>query len=883
MKKSIALILLVSLIAVSWAAEAIIISSSSQLLSGDNAQGVVGDYLLKNDSVSIIISDIPNKFNPATSGGNIIDAAFNSGLDDFELMYLYLNKDWPRQATYNSISIISSGTPNDSAHIRVSGVDSDNSDISIITDYILYNGTPMVKVISRFTNNSSSTISSFGIGDAFSWGSAPFVPGDADSTNWIASRTHNTVYGYTSPNRFAAIHGSYWSDATLDEVTIATGEQVLLEHYFMVGSDLQDIYTLYMNSMSITPGTVSGNVMTNGSPANEALVMFIKGNESAASYETLTNANGNYTADIEPGNWICRTTYLGQSQVENIQVLPSSETIQDFVFGNIEPVSMGNDTLTVIQSPLINIPHFVLPGDTFQVKILLPQSEVVTSASLSINGHNTEINYTELALASPFGLRTIQAILPDNMLFGLYDLKLKFTGQDSLDISEQSVCVIPEYKSDFTFIQVTDTHLPSHYFWDNLDLLINDSTEIEDFRAVIDDINIINPDFVIHTGDFINDGEVESLGVPSYSRAKKQLHELDVPLFLVAGNHDLGGWDATPAPDGTSRRTWWKYFGWKYLSSTNPTATITQDYSFDYGTAHFVGLEAYINYDEWRDNLYGDESFISSQLQWLSNDLANHSSAGLKVLFYHMDFKNELNLSSLGVDAAFWGHVHGNNEDSIHPYDISTGATCDGGRWYRVIRVINNNIVFNQAVQAGNYGQNLMISSVNEHTVRITNAHPFALNDCLLTFEIENGMEFTSFINATLFQIDSMAVPNIAYALADVPANGHIDVSIQTDSVTTSVETTYPHDHFLMNIYPNPFNPKLAINYKLSSLSDLDINVYDIQGRHVKTLFKGQQNSGDHDLLWNAADQPSGLYFIKANIKNASGQFQSVEKCLLMK
>ena len=146
--------------------------------------------------------------------------------------------------------------------------------------------------------------------------------------------------------------------------------------------------------------------------------------------------------------------------------------------------------------------------------------------------------------------------------------------------------------------------------------------------------NIINPDFVLHTGDFINDGEIEELGIPSLSRGKKLLHELDVPLFLVAGNHDLGGWISTPASDGTARRTWWKYFGWKYLSSTSTTATTTQNYSFDYGNAHFIGLEAYDNYDKWRYDLYGDDSFISSQLGWLSNDLAEHADADLKVLFY---------------------------------------------------------------------------------------------------------------------------------------------------------------------------------------------------------------------------------------------------------
>ncbi len=876
------LLLLIYLISFSWGAQALKITSTSQLLNGTNASGVVGDYLLANDSVSFIISDIPNTLSWGNTGGQLVDACLSGGLDDFDLFYLYLNKTFPRQGNYDTIEIISSGSASDSAHIRVKGVDSHNASITIYTNYILHNNTHQLTVISSFKNNSTSTVADYGIGDAFAWGGLPFVPGAADSVDWLASRTSNTVYGYTYPSRFASINGSYWSDATLHEVTLAPGEQALMERYFMVGSSLQDIYNSYMNSNNITPGSVSGHITANGNPTENILVLFIKDSESGSTFETKTDANGYYSADIEPGNWICQSSYLGQNQVENIQVSQSNETIQNFTYGNIAPAEIGNDTITVIQSPLVNIPQLALPGDTFKVEIMLPVSEFATKLSLMINEHEYDLNYSELSPASTLGLRTIEAILPDNMIFGLYDLKMTFTGNDSLDISEQSVCVIPKYDSDFTFIQVTDTHLPSHYFWGD-EGLEDDSTEMLDFLEVINDINIINPDFVLHTGDFINDGEIEELGIPSISRAKSLLHKLEVPLFLVPGNHDLGGWDAAPAPDGTARRTWWKYFGWKYLNSTDPTATTTQNYSFDYGSTHFIGLESYVNYDQWRYSLYGTESFISSQISWLENDLIENSDAALKIMFYHKDFKNELNLSALGVDATFWGHVHSNNEDATHPYNISTGACCDGGRWYRIVKVSNNNIVFNQAVQAGNSGQTLTMNKINDSTIRFTNNHPFALNDCMVKFEIEDGMQFTSLTNATLFQIDTLVAPNIVYALTILPSNGTVDVSIQTDSIETGLEEILPSDPFLMNVYPNPFNPNLAIRYQLSDNCNINIGVYDIQGKLVETLYQSHIDAGTHEIIWHAGDKPSGLYFIKADIKNASGSFQSVRKCLLMK
>jgi len=877
------ILLTLSIISFAWSANALKITSSAQLLSGNHAKGVIGDYLIDNDSASFVISDIPNTLYPGKSGGLCIDAALEGGSDDFDLLYLYLDNDYPRQATYNTIQIISSGTPHDSAHVRVSGVDFDNANIDITTDYILYNDTPMLKVITRFYNQSISTLNSYGMGDALSWGSDPFVPGENSSTAWLASKTPNTLYGYMAHENFEAIHGSYWSDATINEVDILAGDSASILRYFTVAEDLQGIYSTYLDMNDLPTGKVNVSVTKEGLPLNNALIYFMKEMESGPTLESHTNNLGLLNSHLETGNWICRVTAAGQNEEKLFNISTDSHQNISFTLGATITPTIGQDTLTIIQSPLINIPSMSLPGDTISVKISLPVSESVLSLSLLFNENIIDLNFIETSESSPYGLRTLEAYLPSSMLYGLYNLKITCTGADSLDISENSLYVIPEYKDTFSFIHVTDTHLPSHYYWGD-EGLETDSTEIEDFRAVIDDINIINPDFVLHTGDFINDGEIEELGIPSISRGKKLLHELDVPLFLVSGNHDLGGWDSTPASDGTARRTWWNYFGWKYLSSTSPNAETTQNYSFDYGDVHFIGLEAYDNYDEWRYDLYGETSFILSQLQWLSFDLMVHADAPLKILFYHYDFKHELNLSALGVDAAFWGHIHGNNEDAVLPYDISTAATCDGARWYRIVKIVNNEITFNKAIQAGYLGETLIKTVNTDHSlVRITNNSNIDFEDCLVKFHLEDGMKIDSLTNADLFQIDSLSSPRIVYALVDVPAGSTVDASILTDSIETIIATQIPITPFILNIYPNPFNPRLSINYQLSIVSMIDISIYNIQGKIVDTLFVGEQYPGTYELNWNASDQPSGLYFVKASITNTSGKFQTVEKCLLMK
>ena len=548
-------------------------------------------------------------------------------------------------------------------------------------------------------------------------------------------------------------------------------------------------------------------------------------------------------------------------------------------------IPVQEDTLTFIQYPLINIPEIALPGDTLIIKYNLNISESVKDIYLEEGSAKYQLSFSATGTDQVTGLMTLEAFIPDSILYSIYDL-IFISSSDQIDISENSVYIIPEYKDNYTFVHVTDTHLPSHKFWGD-DGVETDSTELEDFREVIDDINIINPAFVLHTGDLVNDGELEHLGVPAISRAKRLLHELNVPLYLVTGNHDLGGWDYTPGPAGTARKTWWKFFGWKYLDHSDGRAPITQDYSFKYGKDLYIGLEAYQlygNYDDWRIDIYGSTSFTDDQLSWLDQTLDNNSDADLKVLFYHKDFDYDLNLSGLGVDAAFWGHVHSNNEDSTLPYDISTGSTCDGKRWYRIVKVENGEIVFTKAVQAGSSGENLTKTmNVNGTMARISNGHNFDLENCLVKFTLDEGLEVTSLTNATLYQIDSLSDPKSVYALVDVPANSYVDASMQTDSIKTATNPILPDDPFLIDVYPNPFNPDLTISFDLTDDSDLNIGIYDLQGKLIESLYHSHINAGSYELTWNAANHPTGLYIIKVDIKNASGNFQSVEKCLLMK
>ena len=66
---------------------------------------------------------------------------------------------------------------------------------------------------------------------------------------------------------------------------------------------------------------------------------------------------------------------------------------------------------------------------------------------------------------------------------------------------------------------------------------------------------------------------------------------------------------------------------------------------------------------------------------------------------------------------------------------------------------------------------------------------------------------------------------------------------------------------------PNPFNGQTAINYELSVNGEINIGIYDMNGRLVKTLVKEKQRRGDYVGFWDGKNTEgavvqAGIYFV---------------------
>jgi flagellar hook assembly protein FlgD len=68
--------------------------------------------------------------------------------------------------------------------------------------------------------------------------------------------------------------------------------------------------------------------------------------------------------------------------------------------------------------------------------------------------------------------------------------------------------------------------------------------------------------------------------------------------------------------------------------------------------------------------------------------------------------------------------------------------------------------------------------------------------------------------------------------------------------------------------YPNPFNPSTTITFEIPARSHVNLSIYDIQGRPVRTVTDRVMPEGPQEVVWDGRDElgkgvSSGVYFCR--------------------
>ncbi|PIU67238.1 MAG: hypothetical protein COS84_04890 [Armatimonadetes bacterium CG07_land_8_20_14_0_80_40_9] len=348
-----------------------------------------------------------------------------------------------------------------------------------------------------------------------------------------------------------------------------------------------------------------------------------------------------------------------------------------------------------IISPTFAIPSIVKKGNTLNIIFSAKQTALDFKAIL-LTEHSKKpllINSTKFEDNN----WQINTTIPKDVPIELYDLKIECS--ECSDIEERSIKIVEDYKDTFVFVHVTDTHIG-----------VKGNEEV--LAKVIEEINLINPEFVLITGDITSDCENVGRALmlkegkkvsPYYTEKYKDLPDekikgscinkykiflelllkLRVPTYVIPGNHDMCGIYCEPC-----KEFYEEMIGKRY-------------YSFDYGSYHFIGCDnsdmmeaAPIYYPNFKDEL------DDKQLIWLEEDLKKNLDKKLKFAFFHLPIyekrcKFRELLEKYNVDMALAGHWHFDMIDNKGKpiWILTTSITAPSQvigqqhRGYRIIKI----------------------------------------------------------------------------------------------------------------------------------------------------------------------------------------------------
>ena len=175
---------------------------------------------------------------------------------------------------------------------------------------------------------------------------------------------------------------------------------------------------------------------------------------------------------------------------------------------------------------------------------------------------------------------------------------------------------------------------------------------------------------------------------------------------------------------------------------------------------------------------------------------------------------------------------------------------------------VNDNVVtlnWSTATEINNSGFEIERKSVNAEWTNIG-------------FVIGSGT--TTEIRNYSYQDNSVISGSYSYRLKQVDYDGTFEYSNEV-----YVDVTPSMDYALQQNYPNPFNPSTKIRFTIPQASVVNLTVFNAIGEQVKALVNNYYEAGSHEVIFNASNLTSGIYFVRME----SGSFVSTRKITLLK
>jgi hypothetical protein len=135
------------------------------------------------------------------------------------------------------------------------------------------------------------------------------------------------------------------------------------------------------------------------------------------------------------------------------------------------------------------------------------------------------------------------------------------------------------------------------------------------------------------------------------------------------------------------------------------------------------------------------------------------------------------------------------------------------------------------------------------------------------------------------FNVD-LVLPESVDTLTIYVSDNYNNQTVETIVLNAELHGRISIDNFL--IYPNPIedNSGAWFTFSLTGSGLVDIKIYTIAGRLIKTLLDVPVQAGYNQIFWNGFDKytdeiSNGVYLVKALVRNQNNQDEIIEKFII--
>jgi hypothetical protein len=168
----------------------------------------------------------------------------------------------------------------------------------------------------------------------------------------------------------------------------------------------------------------------------------------------------------------------------------------------------------------------------------------------------------------------------------------------------------------------------------------------------------------------------------------------------------------------------------------------------------------------------------------------------------------------------------------------------------------------------------------NGTTAQVTSTRmPATVTDLIINNPAGVTLSQPTTINGKLRLMAGVFDNTIPFTLGPSGSISYEGGSLKIPVSVASRERNLPESFFIEQNYPNPLRPSTTIRFGLPVASHVTVEVFNILGQKVATLFDGRKDAGVHTLRFEAAHLSAGVYLYRLQ----AGDVVSVKRMVLAK